>query len=71
MPDNDGIQQPWLAIVRGDNFDIDQIARILEKEFYNLPDVSVLWVNSIPRDEEGHVLRNHLEKLAMQYIETI
>lgn len=66
MPNANGIDSPWLAIVRGDHFDISNIEENLEKAFYNLPDVMIMWVNSIPHDTEGRVLRYQLSLLATQ-----
>lgn len=66
IPNENGIDQPWLAIVRDEGFDIDEVGKVLEKEFYNLPDVQVMWVSSIPRDEERRVLRYQLCMLVTQ-----
>ncbi len=65
--DENGLNQPWIAIVRGDNFDINKIGNVIEKEFYNLPDTNILWVNSIPRNDENTVLRYRLSLLASNY----
>ncbi|MDI2090812.1 class I adenylate-forming enzyme family protein [Commensalibacter oyaizuii] len=66
MPDHDGIQEPWVAIVRDANFDVDKVSEALQSEFHNLPNVRAMWVDYIPRDTVDRVLRYQLSLVAVQ-----
>lgn len=66
MPDVDGVSEPWLAIVKDADFDVNRISEALEKEFHNLPNVRAMWVDKIPRDTMDRVLRYQLSMLATQ-----
>ncbi|WP_084051605.1 AMP-binding protein [Commensalibacter papalotli (ex Servin-Garciduenas et al. 2014)] len=71
MPNSSGVPEPWLAIVRGDGFDVDKVSAVLEKNFHNLPNIRVMWVNQIPRDLTDRVLRYQLSMAAtQQYVAT-
>lgn len=66
MPNENGVPEPWLAIVRGDGFDADKISNVLEENFHNLPNIKAMWVNKIPRDVTDRVLRYQLAMVATQ-----
>lgn len=66
MPNENGVPEPWLAIVRGDGFDADKVSNVLEENFHNLPNIKAMWVNKIPRDVTDRVLRYQLAMVATQ-----
>lgn len=66
MPNENGVLEPWLAIVRDTDFDAEKVSAVLEKNFYNLPNIKAMWVNQIPRDLTDRVLRYQLVMVATQ-----
>ncbi|MDI2113014.1 AMP-binding protein [Commensalibacter nepenthis] len=66
MPNEQGIPEPWLAIVKDVDFDVEKVSEALESEFHNLPNVRAMWVDVIPRDVVDRVLRYQLSMVASQ-----
>ncbi|CAI3958175.1 AMP-binding protein [Commensalibacter communis] len=66
MPNEQGVPEPWLAIVKDVDFNVEKVSEALESEFHNLPNVRAMWVDTIPRDVTDRVLRYQLSMAATQ-----
>ncbi|ATI11982.1 MULTISPECIES: class I adenylate-forming enzyme family protein [Acetobacter] len=53
VPDQNGILKPYVAVVCEDNFDGDELSRKMHEKYENLPSITLIWVNEIPRLSDG------------------
>ena len=60
--DASGLEKPWLAIVRGEDFVEAQVVQALEP--FRLPPVFLAWVEAIPRNAGGKIDRLRLRAAA-------
>ncbi len=63
VPDPQGIEACWLAVVRGPGFDRDQLSSILKGA--RLPEVRFAWSEAIPRNAMGKIERERLRRETM------
>lgn len=62
VADANGIEQPWLAVVRGEDLDENAVGRALALP--ELPAVHLAWIDAIPRTRLGKVQREILRAAA-------
>ena len=63
-PGADGLDEPWLAIVRGEDFDPAALDAAVREHLLDLPPIRVAWISSIPRNAGGKVERDRLRAAA-------
>ncbi|GAB2599024.1 acyl-CoA synthetase [Ramlibacter solisilvae] len=69
-------EQPWVAVVRGMGFDAAAVISRFKQRFPQLPSLRVAYIDAIPRNGMGKVLRGELrrmvkaQQLALAPIET-
>lgn len=65
VPDAQGIDQCWLAVVTGEGFDRAQLAQRVEPRDQALPKVRFAWTEEIPRNASGKIERQRLRDETM------
>lgn len=53
VPDKNGVLKPYVAVVCKNNFDGDELSRKMHEKYENLPSITLIWVNEIPRLSDG------------------
>jgi acyl-coenzyme A synthetase/AMP-(fatty) acid ligase len=63
IPDENGLERCWLAIVRSPDFVADQLSPALRVQLGWLGTIQVIFVDQIPRNEMGKIERSRLKGL--------
>jgi len=62
LPDDQGIERPWVAVVVTEGFDQQALITQLRERYPELPPLSVAMVPDIARNTMGKVLRKELRE---------
>lgn len=65
VPDEQGLDFCWLAVVQGPDFQRDRLAELIAAQGDDLPPVRFAFTESIPRNQAGKVERERLRRDAM------
>ncbi|MFT8951346.1 MAG: AMP-binding protein [Gluconobacter sp.] len=61
VPDTQGLPAPWVALVTAEDFNLEVLSKWMRNVFPNLPDVTAVWIDALPRTESGQP-----DRLALQ-----
>ena len=64
-PDEAGIDQCWLAVVRGESFERARLLEALHRDEDEIPPVRFAWIEEIPRNAMGKAQRRQLREETM------
>ena len=62
LPDKNGIDTPWIAIVRSPDLKEQDVSKALMLP--GLPPTHVVWIDKIPRTTNGKIQRDQLQDAA-------
>jgi acyl-coenzyme A synthetase/AMP-(fatty) acid ligase len=62
VPDGEGLDVCWLAVVQGPDFQRDRLAELIQAQGDNLPPVRFAFTEAIPRNAAGKVERDRLRR---------
>lgn len=65
VPDHEGIDFCWLAVVQGPNFERERLAKLIKAHGDALPSVRFAFTDSIPRNDAGKIERDRLRRETM------
>lgn len=65
VPDADGIDHCWLAVVQREGFEREHLTRIIAAEGSKLPPVRFAWSEVVPRNAMGKIERDRLRQVTM------
>lgn len=63
---SDSTDQPWVAVVRDENYHQDTLAARFKQRFPELPPLAFANIDAIPRNQMGKIQRDDLRKLVKQ-----
>ncbi|MCW2264056.1 acyl-coenzyme A synthetase/AMP-(fatty) acid ligase [Gluconobacter cerinus] len=62
VPDDQGLPTPWVALITEDDFNLELLSKWMRQDFPNLPDAAAVWIDALPRTENGQPDRVALQK---------
>jgi acyl-coenzyme A synthetase/AMP-(fatty) acid ligase len=63
MPNEDGAEKLWIAVVRGEGYSQDDIAATWVNKFGAIVQLNIIYVDAIPHNAMGKALRNDLRAM--------
>lgn len=66
VPDGQGLEQPWIAVVRGDGFEPPALVAALAAVWPELRRTRIAFIDAIPRNAMGKVERQRLRQIVME-----
>jgi acyl-CoA synthetase (AMP-forming)/AMP-acid ligase II len=65
VPDEAGVERPWIAVVRGNGYDTLRLLAMLRARWLALTGINVILVKAIPRNAMAKVERQKLKQTAL------